>query len=64
MLCKKYKDAQRKVDQIENSGDLPDDAKINGYTDFTVVLAKLKWVSKYVEAIRVERTGRQNASRY
>jgi hypothetical protein len=63
LLCKKYKDAQGKVDQVKNSGELPTDAEIKAYTDRAAVMAKLKWVSDYVEAIRVERTGRDLHSR-
>jgi hypothetical protein len=55
-MYKKYKDASKIVDELKN--DIPDQAKIDQYNDVSSSLKKARMVKKYVEAVRVERTGR------
>ncbi|KAF6740828.1 hypothetical protein DFP72DRAFT_1057073 [Ephemerocybe angulata] len=58
LLCKKYKEAQNEVDRVRNGREIPTEAEISEYTSRAETMQKLKWVSRYVKAIRVERTGR------
>ena len=53
----KYKDAAKIVDELKN--DIPDQSQIDQYKDFSSPLKKARMIRKYVEAIRVERTGRR-----
>lgn len=56
-MYKKYKDASKIVDELKN--DIPDQAQIDQYNDVSSLLKKARMIRKYVEAIRVERTGRR-----
>ncbi|KAF5334781.1 hypothetical protein D9611_012915 [Ephemerocybe angulata] len=58
LLYKKYKEAQKEVDRVRNGREIPTEAEISEYTSRAETMQKLKWVSRYVKAIRVERTGR------
>lgn len=62
-MYKKYKDAAKVVDQIKHGQELPKTEQINRYTDRHTPLDKARWVRKYLEAIREERTGRDLHSR-
>ena len=55
-MYKKYKDASKMVDELKN--DIPDQAQIDQYKDVSSLLKKARMIRKYVEAIRVEMTGR------
>ena len=55
-MYKKYKDASKIVDELKN--DIPDQAQIDQYIDVSSLLKKARMIRKYVEAVRVERTGR------
>ena len=55
-MYKKYKDASKIVDELKN--DIPDQAQIDQYNDVSSPLKKARMIKKYVEAVRVERTGR------
>ena len=57
LMYKKYKDAGKIVDGLKN--DIPDEEQIKQYEDVSSSLKKVRMIRKYVEAIRVERTGRQ-----
>ncbi|KAG2143575.1 hypothetical protein DEU56DRAFT_791361 [Suillus clintonianus] len=57
-MCKKYKDASEVVDDIKSGRKLPTKEQIQRYTDSHATLDKARWVRKYLESIRVERTGR------
>ncbi|KAF8834137.1 hypothetical protein BDN67DRAFT_976199, partial [Paxillus ammoniavirescens] len=58
IMCKKYKDASHVVNEIKKGAELPTEEQIGRYTDYHVALEKARWVRKYLEAIRVERAGR------
>ncbi|KAF8837063.1 hypothetical protein BDN67DRAFT_973484 [Paxillus ammoniavirescens] len=58
IMCKKYKDASHVVDEIKKGAELPTEGQIGCYTDYHAALEKARWVRKYLEAIRVERAGR------
>ncbi|KAG2089345.1 uncharacterized protein F5147DRAFT_726085 [Suillus discolor] len=58
-MYKKYKDASKVVDDIESGTlELPTKEQIQCYTDLHLTLNKARLVRKYLESIRVERTGR------
>ncbi|KAF9233643.1 hypothetical protein BU15DRAFT_79892 [Melanogaster broomeanus] len=57
-MYKKYKDASKVVDGVKQGAELPTKEQINRYTDWHLALEKARWVRKYVEALRVERAGR------
>ena len=59
----KYKDASKVVDEIRQGQQLPTVEQISRYVDWHVPLDKARWVRKYLEAIREERTGRDLHSR-
>lgn len=59
ILCRKYKDASKIVDEIKNGAELPTEVQIGRYGDLHMALEKARWVRKYLEAIRVEKTGRE-----
>jgi len=58
MYCK-YKNAAKHVDEVKQSGTIPTTHEIELYVELDAVLNKVKFVRKYIEAIRVERTGRR-----
>jgi hypothetical protein len=58
IMYKKYKDASEVVDNIISGRELPTKEQIQRYTDLHLTLDKARWVRKYLESIRVERTGR------
>ncbi len=62
-MYKKYKDASKVVDEIKQGQELPTTQQINRYSDWHTPLDKARWVRKYLEAIREERTGRDLHSR-
>lgn len=56
-MYKKYKDASKIVDELKNG--IPDQEQIDQYyNDVSSPLKKARMIKKYVEAVRVERTGR------
>jgi hypothetical protein len=57
-MYKKYKDASEVVDNIKSGRELPTKEQIQRYTNLHLTLEKARWVRKYLESIRVERTGR------
>lgn len=63
-MYKRYKEASKIVDEMlsRNSG-IPTQAQIKAYTDVHVALEKARWMRRYVEAIRVEKRGREIHSR-
>jgi hypothetical protein len=62
-MYKKYKDAAKLVDEVAKGGEIPTKEQIAQYTDVSVVLEKARFLRRYIEAIRVERTGRDIHSR-
>jgi len=58
-LYKKYKDASKVVDEVKGGAELPTRGEIGRYTDRHAVLEKVSWVCDYLEAIRVEKAGRE-----
>lgn len=58
-LHKKYKDASKVVDDVKDGTELPTKEQIGRYTDWHAALEKARWVRKYLEAIRVEKVGRE-----
>lgn len=58
-MIQKYKDASKIVDEIRNGSSIPTKAEISGYADFHAALQKARWMRQYVDAIRVEKTGRE-----
>jgi len=58
-LYKKYKDASTVVDNVKGGAELPAKERISRYTDWHTALEKARWVRKYLEAIRVEKAGRE-----
>ncbi|KAF8551152.1 hypothetical protein OG21DRAFT_1513119 [Imleria badia] len=58
-LYKKYKDASKVVDDVKDGAELPTKGQIGRYTDWHAALEKARWVRKYLEAIRVEKAGRE-----
>ncbi|KAF9471800.1 hypothetical protein BDN70DRAFT_998483 [Pholiota conissans] len=59
----KYKDASKIVDEVAKGGKIPTKTQIEQYTDVSVILDKRRYLKRYIEAIRVERTGRDIHSR-
>ncbi|KAG2143585.1 hypothetical protein DEU56DRAFT_242494 [Suillus clintonianus] len=57
-MYKKYKDASKVVDDIKSGREIPTKEQIQRYTDSHATLEKARWLRKYLESIRVERTGR------
>ncbi|KAG0697488.1 hypothetical protein DFH29DRAFT_945996 [Suillus ampliporus] len=57
-MYKKYKDASKEVDNVKSGREIPTKEQIQCYTDLHATLEKARWVRKYLESIRVERTGR------
>ncbi|KAF9473999.1 hypothetical protein BDN70DRAFT_866830 [Pholiota conissans] len=55
----KYKDASKIVDEVEKEGKIPTKIQIEDYTDVAVILDQRRYLKRYIEAIRVERTGRE-----
>ncbi|KAI9458077.1 hypothetical protein HD554DRAFT_1756007 [Boletus coccyginus] len=58
-LYKKYKDASRVVDDVKGGIELPTREEIGRYTDWHAVLEKVDWMCDYLEAVRVEKAGRE-----
>ncbi|KAI9458075.1 hypothetical protein HD554DRAFT_2029732 [Boletus coccyginus] len=58
-LYKKYKDASKVVDDVKDGAELPAKDHIGRYADWHEALEKACWVRKYLEAIRVEKAGRE-----
>ncbi|KAH7870590.1 uncharacterized protein C8R40DRAFT_632510 [Lentinula edodes] len=54
----KYKEASKFVDETKSGREMPTKELIAGYTDVASILEKARWMRKYLEAIRIERTGR------
>ncbi|KZT09697.1 uncharacterized protein LAESUDRAFT_735345 [Laetiporus sulphureus 93-53] len=57
-MTKSYKDASKIVDEMETA-DVPSLEQIVAYSDLQYAKAKAIWMRRYVEAIRVEKTGRE-----
>lgn len=55
----KYKEAANHVDEVKQSGSISTTHEIGLYNKLEVVLKKINFVRKYIEAVRVERTGRR-----
>lgn len=55
----KYKEAAKHVDEVKQSGSISTTHEIGLYNKLEVVLKKINFVRKYIEAVRVERTGRR-----
>jgi hypothetical protein len=58
-MTKRYKDASKIVDDMRKGSNIPTKAEISSYTDFHSAMQKARWMRQYVEAIRVEKTGRK-----
>jgi hypothetical protein len=58
-MTKRYKDASLIVDKMRKGSKISSKAEISGYTDFHLAPQKARWMRQYVEAIRVEKTGRE-----
>jgi len=54
----RYKEASKVVDQMETA-DIPTLAQIEAYDDLQLTKEKAKWMRQYIEAIRVEKLGRE-----
>ena len=54
----KYKEAAKLVDEVKQSDSIPSEGQIERYVDLDKVLIKIKYVRKYIESIRIEKTGR------
>lgn len=59
ILCAKYKEASKLVDEVKGGYDIPTKDEIAGYEDVHAISEKARWMRKYLEAIRVEKTGRE-----
>jgi hypothetical protein len=57
-MYKKYKEAAKLVDDIKEGHSIPTPAQIAGYSKVGLTLEKARFMRQYVEAIRVERVGR------
>ena len=55
----KYKEAAKLVDEVKQSGTIPTAHEIELNDELEVVLKKIKFMRTYIEAVRVERTGRR-----
>jgi len=63
-MYKDYKDASNIVEELVSGGvKVPGKKEIEKYEDWTKCIEKGRWIKKYVEAIRVEKTGREIHSR-
>jgi hypothetical protein len=58
-MYKKYKDAAKIVDDMKQGGKIPTKDQIERSIDHSAILEKSRLIKKYIEAIRVERTGRE-----
>ncbi|THU79467.1 hypothetical protein K435DRAFT_845454 [Dendrothele bispora CBS 962.96] len=58
-MTKSYKDASRIVDEILGGHIIPTQEEIQNLKSYEECLEKARWVRKYVEAVRKERTGRE-----
>jgi hypothetical protein len=59
----KYKAASKIVENTKREGNLPAKVQIDRSTDIHSLLKQARWARKYLEAIRVERSGREIHSR-
>jgi hypothetical protein len=59
----KYKAASEIVENTKREGALPTKDQIDRSTDVHALLKKARWVRKYLNAIRVEKSGREIHSR-
>jgi hypothetical protein len=57
-MTKRYKEAQKFVDETLAEALIPTKEEILGYTSIPTILEKARLMKKYVNAIRAERTGR------
>ena len=57
-MYEKYKKAAKLVDDIKQGQSIPTPAQIAGYNKVGLALEKARFMRQYVEAIRVERAGR------
>lgn len=62
-LYVKYKQASKIVDEMRDGDSIPTKEQIISYATLGITLEKARWVRKYLEAIRVEKTGREIHSR-
>jgi len=58
-LCRKYKEASKVVDNVKGVSQLPTQEQIGRYKTWHAALEKARWVRKCLEAIRVEKAGRE-----
>ncbi|KAJ7575599.1 hypothetical protein C8J56DRAFT_1171996 [Mycena floridula] len=59
LMTKKYKTAQRFVDETLAGSTIPSKEEVAGYTDIHEILEKGHLMKRYIRAIREERTGRE-----
>ncbi|KAJ7761211.1 hypothetical protein DFH07DRAFT_424648 [Mycena maculata] len=57
-MTKRYKEAQKFVDETLNGSLIPTKDEVMAYTSIPIILEKARLMKKYVNAIREERTGR------
>ena len=57
-MYKKYKDAEKVVDGIKQGGSIPTLEQIARYSEVGIPLEKARYMRQYIEAIRVEKIGR------
>ncbi|KAI0057396.1 hypothetical protein BV25DRAFT_1437724 [Artomyces pyxidatus] len=57
-MTKSYKDASRIVDGIDVSA-IPDQSQIGSLTEYELATSKARLIKRYLEAIRVEKKGRE-----
>jgi hypothetical protein len=62
-LYMKYKAASKIVDDTKGGRTFPTIDKINRSTDVQSLLKEARWVRKYLDAVRVEKSGREIHSR-
>ncbi|KAI9458079.1 hypothetical protein HD554DRAFT_2140877 [Boletus coccyginus] len=58
-LRKKYKHASKVVDNVKGGSLLPTWVQIGRYKSRLAALEKARWVRKYLEAVQVEKAGRE-----
>lgn len=58
-LYTKYKAAAKIVDDTKKGREIPTKGRIQEYTDLGSTLKKARWMREYLEAIRVEKMGRE-----
>lgn len=58
-LHAKYKEASKIVDEVKAGNEIPTKDEIARYKDVHGTSEKARWIRKYLEAIRVEKTGRE-----